>query len=147
MVDVGEKPVTQRTARARARIRVPADLLRLLRRTGENRKGPILHTCVLAAIAAAKRTADIIPLCHPLPLDALEVQPELKTRPPEVIFHVTARTSGKTGVEMEALTGAAAAALTFYDMVKSGWRALSLGPIELVEKSGGRSGHFCRAES
>ncbi len=108
----------------------------------ENRgpKGAVLSTAELAGTMGAKRTAELIPLCHPLPLDAIEVKAELDPKLPGVRIRATARTTGKTGVEMEALTAVAVALLTVYDMMKAADRGMVIGPVALIEKSGGSSG-------
>jgi cyclic pyranopterin monophosphate synthase len=142
MVDVGTKPVTARAARARGSVRMLAETLQLIRNRGV-KKGDVLEVARLAAIMAAKRTAEMIPLCHPLPLDAVEVSfsyPDAKT----VEIEVTARATARTGVEMEALVAVSAAALTVYDMCKAVDRAMTIESIRLEEKSGGKSGHFRR---
>lgn len=144
MVDVGGKAVTHREARASATIQLPRELLEMLLEDGANHKGPILETCVIAAIAAVKKTADMIPLCHPLPLTGVEVLPDIDREHARLVFSVSVQTDGKTGVEMEALHGASVAALTFYDMVKSRFKALEIGPIRLEEKQGGSTGTFKR---
>ena len=151
MVGVGEKPVTKRSARAQAVVVMqPATLDRLL---AENLpKGDALATVRLAGIMAAKRTADLIPLCHPLLLDHVSVV--LTPQPPDHVYIETqVETYGRTGVEMEALTAAAAAALTLYDMCKAIDRGMTISRICLLEKSGGRSGPWrqpgtnCSAEA
>jgi cyclic pyranopterin phosphate synthase len=144
MVDVGAKPVTDRMARAEARIRMQAETLRLIR-DHRTAKGDVLEVARLAAIMGAKRTSDLIPLCHPLPLESVKVDfqfPDEMT----VVLHVEAHVTAKTGVEMEALTAAAVGALTIYDMCKAVDRGMTIECIRLVEKSGGRSGHFRASE-
>jgi len=145
MVDVGAKPVTARTARASGRIIMqPATLARVQQRGFA--KGDVLEVARLAGIMAAKRTSELIPLCHPLPLDAVTIGfefPDDRTIAIECEVHVTA----KTGVEMEALTAVSIAALTVYDMCKSIDRALVIQEIRLEEKAGGQSGHFVRERS
>jgi cyclic pyranopterin phosphate synthase len=136
MVDVGGKPVTRREAAARGRIRIAPEALRLIRR-GRIAKGDPLETARLAGIMAAKRTAGLIPLCHPLPLSHVDVQ--LKARRDGYEIEARVATEAQTGVEMEALTAVAVAALTIYDMVKAVDRAMSIGDIVLIEKRGGRS--------
>ena len=142
MVDVSPKGETERTALARASIRFPAGVLeRIL--SGQGPKGPIEEVARCAGILGAKRTADLIPMCHPLPLDHLDV--ELEERDEGVLeVRCRARTTGKTGVEMEALTGAALAALTVYDMTKALDHGIVIERIELLEKSGGKSGPWKR---
>lgn len=142
MVDVGEKPITARMARASGRVTMAeATLARV--RSAPLAKGDVLEVARLAAIMAAKRTADLIPLCHPLPLEGVEVAfdfPDAAT----VSITATVRCTGRTGVEMEALTAVGVAGLTIYDMVKAIDRGLVIGDIRLEEKSGGRSGHYRR---
>ena len=141
MVDVSAKPVTERTARAGARIAAQPETLALIQ-AGRIGKGDVLAVARLAGIMAAKRTADLIPLCHPLALTGVEVA--LTCRPEDGVVEIvaTARVTGQTGVEMEALTAAAVAALTVYDMCKSIDRGMVIGEIKLLHKSGGRSGTF-----
>lgn len=139
MVDVGNKPVTAREAVARGRITMSREALRQVR-GGVLKKGDPLQVARLAGIMAAKRTADLIPLCHPLPLSHLDVQ--LLPGRDGYTIEARARTSSRTGVEMEALTAVAVAALTIYDMVKAVDKTMVIGEIRLVEKRGGRSGHY-----
>ena len=141
MVDVGDKDVTRRLARASGRIAMRQETLALIR-AGSAAKGDVLGVARIAAIAAAKRTADLIPLCHPLPLTRVGVEFAFDDARPAVGIEVTAETVGRTGVEMEALTAAAAGLLTIYDMCKAVDRAMRIEDIRLLEKSGGRSGHF-----
>jgi cyclic pyranopterin phosphate synthase len=141
MVDVGNKPNTARRAVAGGTVMMaPATLALIL--SGGHAKGDVLAVARLAGIMAAKRTADLIPLCHPLGLDSVTVDLATSLQPPSV--HITARCSvtGRTGVEMEALTAVTIAALTLYDMCKGIDRAMRITDIRLLEKSGGRSGHF-----
>jgi cyclic pyranopterin phosphate synthase len=141
MVDVGEKAVTKRSATAEGFLSLsPAAREAVASRA--NRKGDVAFTAELAGIQGAKRTADLIPLCHPLPLDAVEVAVELAGDRLRVT--ATARTEGRTGVEMEALCAVNAALLTAYDMLKAVDRTLEIGPIRLLAKSGGRSGDWVR---
>jgi cyclic pyranopterin monophosphate synthase len=135
MVDVGGKPVTERRARARATVRMSAETAGAVAR-GDAPKGDVIGTARIAGIQAAKRTAELIPLCHPLPLSFVDVEAEL--RDTEVVLTAEARTSGQTGVEMEAMTAAAAAALTVHDMVKGMERGVEIAEVVLLEKSGGR---------
>jgi cyclic pyranopterin monophosphate synthase len=135
MVDVGGKPVTERRARARATVRMSAETAAAVAR-GDAPKGDVLGTARIAGIQAAKRTAELIPLCHPLALSFVDVEAEL--RDTEVVLTAEARTSGQTGVEMEAMTAAAVAALAVYDMVKGLERGVEIAEIVLLEKSGGR---------
>jgi cyclic pyranopterin phosphate synthase len=141
MVDVGDKPVTAREATARGAIAVSAGARRLVR-AGRLRKGDPLEAARLAGIMAAKRTSELIPLCHPIALSHLAVD-IAQTRSGYRIT-ATARTTAQTGVEMEALTAVAAAALTIYDMLKAVDREMVIGEICLVEKKGGRGGHYRR---
>ncbi len=142
MVNVSEKPLTARQATARASVRMCPDTLCLIRDQAAI-KGDVLATARIAGIMAAKHTPDLIPLCHPLPIDGVEVDIEL-VEPDLAIVTATVRTVWRTGVEMEALTAAAAAALTIYDMCKAVDRAMIIENILLLEKSGGRSGLFQR---
>lgn len=143
MVDVGEKDETHRVAVAHGEIRMLPETLRLIVE-GRAKKGDVLGVARIAAIMAAKKTSDIIPLCHPLMLTSVQVD----FRPDEarglVEIEVEVETRGKTGVEMEALTAVSAAALTIYDMVKAVDRGMVIGEIRLEEKRGGRSGHWQR---
>ncbi len=139
MVDVGNKPDTERLAVARGHVAMQAETLRLIRE-GALQKGDVLTVARVAGIMAAKRTAEIIPLCHPLPLTHVDVQLSLDDHPPRVLIEARVRTVGKTGVEMEALTAVTAAALTVYDMAKAVDRGMRIEAIRLVEKHGGQSG-------
>jgi cyclic pyranopterin phosphate synthase len=144
MVDVGQKPVTDRFARASARVRMAAETLRLIRDKGLS-KGDVLEVARLAGIMGAKKTADLIPLCHPLALDSVAVSFDCPDDT-HLAISASAGVQARTGVEMEALVAASAAALTVYDMCKSIDRGMSIEEIRLEEKSGGRSGHFVRPE-
>jgi cyclic pyranopterin phosphate synthase len=141
MVDVGAKPATQRRARAVGEIRMSAAAWRLVR-TNTAAKGDVLGVAKLAGIQAAKRTADLIPLCHPLALSHVDVRLSLVARPPTVRAEATVAATGPTGVEMEALTAVAVTLLTVYDMVKAADKRMRIGAVRLLEKSGGRSGHL-----
>ena len=141
MVDVGAKPVTDRQAIARGTITMSGTALKLIRR-GEVAKGDPLQAARLAGILGAKQTASLIPLCHPLPLTHVSV--ELTPSKSGYTIEARVRTSAQTGVEMEALTAVAVAALTIYDMVKAVDKDMIIGDICLVEKSGGKSGHYIR---
>lgn len=141
MVDVGDKPVTSREAVARGSIAMSA-LARKLIRSGAVRKGDPLQAARLAGIMAAKKTSELIPLCHPLVLSHVSI--ELTPTRAGYAIEGRVRTSGQTGVEMEALTAVSVAALTLYDMVKAVDKAMTISDIELVEKRGGRSGHYVR---
>ena len=143
MVDVSAKDVTQREAVASALLTMRAEVLTALLR-GELRKGDAVATARVAGIMAAKRTSELIPLCHPLPLDCVGLDFE-PTGPGEMLIRCTAKTSARTGVEMEALTGVAIAALTLYDMAKAADKAITIGPIQLERKTGGKSGTYQRA--
>ena len=144
MVDVGAKDVSKRVARASGRITMRRETLELIA-AGQAAKGDVLGVARIAAIQAAKRTSELIPLCHPLPLDHLSVAFSLEHETPAVVIEVTATTDGRTGVEMEALTAAAVGLLTVYDMCKAVDRAMTIEGVRLLEKRGGKSGHF-RAE-
>ena len=143
MIDVGAKEVTRREAKARGFISLQADTLTRVR-AGEVPKGDVLEVARIAGIMAAKRTASILPLCHPLTLDYVGVSLNVSDSGIEIIS--TVRAQGRTGVEMEALTAVAAAALTVYDMCKQLDRAAVIREICLLEKSGGKSGKFLRKE-
>ena len=143
MVDVGDKPETARVAVASARLRTRADVVDRIAEQAVA-KGDVLAVARVAGIMAAKRTAELIPLCHPLPLDTVAVDFDLAGDCVDV--RATAKTHGKTGVEMEALTAASVAALTVYDMVKAVDRSMTIERVRLEEKSGGKSGHFVRKE-
>jgi cyclic pyranopterin monophosphate synthase len=146
MVDVGEKPSTERRAVARARVRVSAETARAVEE-GDAPKGDVLGTARIAGIQAAKRTSELIPLCHPLALTFVGVDGGVDADRGEVTLICEARTTGPTGVEMEALTGAAVAALTVYDMIKGIERGAEIAEVVLLEKSGGRSGEWRRSRS
>ena len=139
MVDVGAKPRSARRARARAEVALP-DAVRALLRDGElhGAKGPVFRTAIIAGIMAAKRTAELIPLCHPIGLDSCDVTVQLNAAGNAVVTCVAA-VEHKTGVEMEALTGATVAALTIYDMCKAVSHDITIREVRLLEKSGGKS--------
>ena len=139
MVDVGHKPDTDRMAVARGEVQMRPETLELIRQ-GAMKKGDVLTVAQLAGIMGAKRTAELIPLCHPLPLTQVAVDLELDEALPGVKITATARTTGKTGVEMEALTAVSIAALTIYDMAKAVEKTMRIQNIRLVEKHGGLSG-------
>jgi cyclic pyranopterin phosphate synthase len=141
MVDVGDKPVTSRTAVASGFVRMSATTIATVRER-RTPKGDPLEVARLAGIMAAKRTAELIPLCHPLPLSHADVQ--LEVRDDGIAITATARTDSKTGVEMEALTAASIAALTIYDMCKAIDKAMVITDIRLELKTGGRSGEYRR---
>ena len=141
MVDVGAKPETERSATAEGAVRMSRAAFELVEGNALS-KGDVLGVARLAGLQAAKRTAELIPLCHPLSLTYLEVEPVLDDALPGVRITAIARTWGKTGVEMEALTAVAAACLTVYDMVKSADRGMVIEAVRLIHKSGGRSGDY-----
>lgn len=144
MVDVGDKPATERRARARAVVRVsPQTASAVL--AGDTAKGDVLGVARIAGIQAAKRTSELIPLCHPLALSFVGVEADVDVEAGEIVIVADARTTGPTGVEMEALTAASVAALTVYDMVKGIERGAEIAQVALLEKSGGRSGTWRRA--
>jgi len=139
MVDVGEKPDTNRVAIAKGEVHLSLETLELIH-NGMLKKGDVLTVAQLAGIMAAKRTSDLIPLCHPLPLNQISVELGLSSDLPGVHITATVRTMGKTGVEMEALTAVSVAALTVYDMVKAVQKTVRISNIRLIEKRGGQSG-------
>ncbi|MBT0420403.1 cyclic pyranopterin monophosphate synthase MoaC [Morganella morganii] len=141
MVDVSGKQETVREARAEAFITMDAKTLQMII-DGNHHKGDVFATARIAGIQAAKRTWDLIPLCHPLMLSKVEVQLSAEPDTSRVRIESCCRLTGKTGVEMEALTAASAAALTIYDMCKAVQKDMVIGPVRLLEKSGGKSGHF-----
>jgi cyclic pyranopterin phosphate synthase len=139
MVDVGAKPATQRLAIARGEVVMKAETLGLIR-AGAIKKGDVLTVAQIAGITAAKRTSDLIPLCHPLPITHIDVTLTLVDDLPGVLITATVKTTGRTGVEMEALTAVSVAALTIYDMAKAAEKTMVIQNIRLIEKHGGRSG-------
>lgn len=143
MVDVSSKDVTSRAARAEGFVSMSHKTLDLIL-AGNAAKGDVLATARIAGIMAAKRTSELIPLCHPLSLNEVTVDFEPVRDPPGIRVEAIAKVDAKTGVEMEALTAVSIACLTIYDMVKAADRAMSFSGIRLVEKTGGRSGHFKR---
>ncbi len=144
MVDVSDKPATARTATARARVTMQRETLTAIT-AGATRKGDVFGVARLAGIMAAKRTADLIPLCHPLPISAVSVDLAAADQGDAVEITATVRTTGPTGVEMEALTAASVAALTVYDMCKAVDRGMRIEALRLVHKAGGKSGEFAQA--
>jgi len=143
MVDVGDKPATDRRAVARAVVRMsPGTAATVL--AGDAPKGDVLGTARIAGILAAKRTGELIPLCHPLGLDHVDIDAEIDAAAGTVTLTAEARVTARTGVEMEAMTAASVAALTVYDMVKALERGVEIASVALVEKSGGRSGTWRR---
>ncbi len=141
MVDVGHKPDSERVAVAKGEVRMKPKTLRLIA-AGDAPKGDVLTTAQIAGIMAAKRTHDLIPLCHPLPLTKVEIDFEIDEEESRIEITATARCTGKTGVEMEALTAVSAAALTIYDMAKAVEKTMRIGEIRLVRKTGGKSGDW-----
>jgi cyclic pyranopterin phosphate synthase len=139
MVDVSEKPATSRTARAEGSVVMQRETVEIIRR-GDAKKGDVLGTARLAGIMAAKRTHELIPLCHPLLLTKVAVECALDDSLPGVRVSAEVRVSGQTGVEMEALTAVSVACLTIYDMVKAADRGMRIEGVRLLSKSGGRSG-------
>ena len=144
MVDVSAKAITAREAIAEGRVVMRAATLDIVRQ-GDAKKGDVLGAARIAGIMAAKRTHDLIPLCHPLAISQVEVELTADTRLPGILVRAQVKVAGPTGVEMEALTAVAVACLTIYDMVKAVDRGMRIEGIRLIEKSGGRSGHY-RAE-
>ena len=143
MVDVGEKAITLRTAIAEARVRFPAEIVKTLRAQGfASEKGPIIDTAVIAGVMAAKRTHDLIPFCHPLGIEncKIDIEPDGN----ELVIRCQVSVHHKTGVEMEALTGAAIASLTIYDMVKALSQRIVIDGLRLIEKTGGTSDYTSR---
>jgi cyclic pyranopterin monophosphate synthase len=143
MVDVGAKPVTHRIAEAQARVRVPAAVARALRRSGHRtKKGPVFDTAIVAGVMAAKRTAELIPFCHPLALEQCQIDigfaPGGAGSTAVIVVHCRVEVRHKTGVEMEALTGATVAALTIYDMCKALSHDIRIASVRLLSKSGGK---------
>jgi len=143
MVDVGGKPVSERSATAAGQVRMTRAAFEQLS-AGKNAKGDVLTVAEVAGVMGANRTGELIPLCHPLGLDLARVECALDASLPGVRITATCRTTGRTGVEMEALTAVAVAALTIYDMVKAVDKTMVIGDIRLMRKSGGRSGTFVR---
>lgn len=139
MVDVGRKPDTERVAVARGEVHMKQATLDLIR-AGQLSKGDVLTVAQIAGISASKRTSDLIPLCHPLPLTKVDVDLALDDSLPGVVITAAVKTIGKTGVEMEALTAVSVAALTVYDMAKAAEKTMRIQNIRLVEKHGGQSG-------
>jgi len=145
MVDVGQKPETRRVARASGTIGMSSATLKLIL-AGGAKKGDVLGVARVAAIQGAKRTPDLIPLCHPLNLTRIATEFTVDKRRSAIRLVVTVETLGRTGVEMEALTAVSVGLLTIYDMCKAADRAMTIGEIKVLEKSGGQSGHFRRKE-
>ena len=145
MVDVSEKAITHRIAVAAGSIYMQPETLQAMI-DGQIKKGDVLAVAQVAGIMAAKQTSAIIPMCHPLMLSGIDIHFETDTEENAVHIKASVKTTGQTGVEMEALTGVSAALLTIYDMCKAVDKGMELGEIHLVEKTGGKSGHYVRAE-
>ena len=145
MVDVGEKPATRRTALAGARVLVSRETLELIR-DGGMKKGDVLAVAQVAGVMAAKRTAELIPMCHPVAVDGIDLRLELDEERRCVDIRAAVRCDGRTGVEMEALTAASVAALTVYDMCKAVQRDMVISDVRLLEKTGGVHGDFQRED-
>lgn len=143
MVDVGDKAITQRTAITQGYIEMQPETLQLII-SGEHKKGDVLAVARIAGIMASKKTAELIPLCHPLPLTHVEINLTAEVDKHRVRCQTTVKTTGQTGVEMEALTATSCALLTIYDMCKGMDRGMVIQAIQLLEKAGGKSGHWQR---
>lgn len=143
MVDVGDKPHAMRTAKAEARLRVKPETIALVR-SGNAKKGDVVSVSEIAGVMGAKKTAELIPLCHPLPLSKINVHIEIEDDAIKVSTET--RTTGQTGVEMEALTAASIAALTLYDMLKAADKSMTIEGVRLIEKTGGVSGDYKRTD-
>ena len=141
MVDVGDKDITSRVAVARGHVSIQPETLRLIK-DGLMKKGDVLTIAQIAGIMGAKKTSDLIPLCHPLPLDKVDVDLELDESECRINIEATARTTSRTGVEMEALTAVSVAGLTLYDMCKAVDRGMRIEAVRVVQKSGGQSGNI-----
>jgi len=143
MVDIGGKTVTERTATAEARVRLPADVARTLKSQGfTSKKGPVIDTAIVAGVMAAKRTHELIPFCHPLGLDNCQI--DIGAEGDVLVVRCRVSVHHKTGVEMEALTGAAVASLTVYDMIKALSHDIVIEGLRLIEKTGGKSDYVSR---
>ena len=145
MVDVGAKQASERVAVAAGQVKMQAGTLAMIV-AGDAKKGDVLGTARIAGIMAAKKTAELIPLCHPLALTKISIEIEPDDALPGLIVTATAKVTGQTGVEMEALTACSIACLTIYDMAKAADRGMVIGDIRLLEKKGGKSGHWQAAE-
>ena len=143
MVDVADKAVTSRSARARGRITMSSEAYQAILQ-GRAAKGNVLATAKIAGIMAAKNTSDVIPLCHPLPITKIAIEFFPDEASSSIEAEATVKVDGKTGVEMEAIHGVAVALITIYDMAKAMDKAMTISDIRLMEKSGGRSGHYTR---
>lgn len=145
MVDVGQKAITQRIAVTTGYIEMLPGTLALIQQ-GAHKKGDVLSIARIAGIMASKKTADLIPLCHPLPITHVEVSFTIDAAKSRIHCHTTVKTNGQTGVEMEALTATQIALLTIYDMCKAVDRGMSINKVQLQQKSGGKSGHWQRSD-
>ena len=143
MVDVSDKEITSRIAVAHGSIYMRVETLALIR-TGKVEKGDVFSVARIAGIMAAKKTSELIPMCHPLNITSVKVELSAEDNPPRIDIEASVKVSGKTGVEMEALTAVSVAGLTIYDMCKAVDREMTMGEIKLIEKSGGKSGTFIR---
>lgn len=143
MVDVGEKEITQRMARAQARVYMKPETLAMVQ-AGKMAKGDVLGVSQTAGVMGAKQTPFLIPMCHPLPISGVDLHFQVEEETNSILIEATVRVESKTGVEMEALTAASIAALTIYDMCKAMDREMEIGDVCLLEKMGGKSGHYCR---
>ncbi len=141
MVDVSAKPATERVAVAEGRVVMQPKTLAMVRK-GNAKKGDVLGAARIAGIQAAKRTHELIPLCHPLPISQIEIDIATDAKLPGIVVKARVKVAGKTGVEMEALTAVSVACLTIYDMVKAVERGMRIEGIRVIEKRGGRSGHY-----
>ena len=141
MVDVGTKAITERQATAIAKVSMQAETLELIT-SGSAKKGDVLAVARIAGIQAAKKCSELIPLCHPLALNSVDVHFDLNEQESQIFITATCKVSGKTGVEMEALTAASVAGLTIYDMCKAVDRGMEISSVRLLEKSGGKSGDW-----
>src|SRR3954452_17631452 len=146
MSDASQKPATERVAVAQGRVLMSKETLALVL-SGNAKKGDVLGAARIAGIMAAKRTHELIPLCHPLPVSKVELDIEPNKKPPGLTVRATVKVTGQTGVEMEAITAVSVACLTIYDMVKAVERGMRIEGIHLVEKRGGKSGHYRAARS
>ena len=146
MVDVSGKSVTSRKAIAVGQVKMALETLALVQ-TGDNKKGDVFSVAELAGIMGAKKTSDLIPLCHPLPLSKVKVRIEIDEKLPGLTVSAETKTSGQTGVEMEALTAVSVACLTIYDMLKAADKLMIIGDILLTEKQGGKSGNWTRMKT
>ena len=142
MVDITKKSETYRTAISMARVHLGKELAEFLNETGKTKKGPVIQTAVISGIQGAKKTAELIPMCHPLSLTGIDVEIDLEGE--YAVIKVKVKTRNRSGVEMEALTGASVAALTIYDMCKSINKSIKIESICLIEKTGGKSGNYKR---